>query len=75
MTSTDCLTSIDYNLGKIIYVITDASLTKTGAVLDVGKFWEKAWLVAFNSSKYISAEYKYSVHEQEMFMIIQALKK
>ena len=75
MTSTDCLTSIDYNSGENIYVITDASLTETRAVLDVGKFWEKAWLVAFNSSKYILAECKYSVHEQGMLMIIQALKK
>jgi len=42
MTNTDCLISIDYNSGKNIYVTTDASLTETRAVLDIGKFWEKS---------------------------------
>jgi len=75
ITGMDCLTSIGYNSGKNIYITTDTSLKKPGAVLNVRKSLEKAWPVAFNSSKYISAEYNYPVHEQEMLMIIWVLKK
>jgi len=37
MTSMDCLTSINYNLGGNIYVTTNASLTETRIVLSVRK--------------------------------------
>ena len=49
---------------------TNASLTRTGAVLSVGKFWGKAQLIAFDSSKYILAKHNYPVHKQEMLTII-----
>jgi len=70
ITNIDCLTSIDYNLGENIYVTTDASLIETRTVLVVKKSWEKAWIVAFDSSKYILAEHDYSVYEQAILMII-----
>ena len=74
--SCDCLTMIDHSdpTGKI-FITTDASDFHSGAVLTVGKTWETARPVAFDSMMFKEAELNYPVHEKEMLAIIQALRK
>jgi hypothetical protein len=74
--SRDCLTVIDYeDLSKTIYVTTDASDRRTGAVLSFGETWETARPVAFDSYQLNAAERNYPVHEKELLAIVKALKK
>jgi len=49
---------------------TNVSLIGTGAILSIGKTWEKAYLVVFDSSKYKTAKCNYLVHKQEILAII-----
>jgi hypothetical protein len=74
--SADCLTIIDYE-DKVsnIYVTTDASDRRTGAVLSFGKTWETACPVTYNSYQLNDAEKNYPIHEKELLAIIKALKK
>jgi RNase H-like domain found in reverse transcriptase len=74
--STDCLTVIDYE-GKAsnIYVTTDASDRRTGAVLSFGATWETACPVAYDSYQLNDTEKNYPVHEKELLAIVKALKK
>ena len=74
--SQDCLTMIDYhNLGKNkIFVTCDAPQRCTGVVLLFGPTWETTRPVAFESRQFHSTELHYPVHEQEMLLIIWALK-
>ncbi|KAJ3491011.1 hypothetical protein NLJ89_g11382 [Agrocybe chaxingu] len=58
-----------------IFVTTDASETRSGAVLSFGKSWETARPVAFDSMTFKGAELNYPVHEKELLAIIRALKK
>ena len=71
----ECLTSIDHDSGKNIYVTTNVSDRGTGAVLSVSQTWELARLMAFDSAQYNNAEKNYPVHERELLAIIRALKK
>jgi len=73
----DCLTTIDHeNSGdNNIYVTCDVSKRQTDAVLSFGPSWESAQPVAFESRQMNSAEHNYPVHEQEMLVIMRALKK
>ena len=73
--SSECLTTIDYNSGDTIYVTTDASDRRTGAVLSTGKTWESARPVAFESQQLNDAEKNYPTHEKELLAIVRALKK
>ena len=75
--SWDCLTTIDHkNPGENkIFVTCDASKCRTGAVLVFGPTWESVRPVAFKSRQLNGVEQNYSVHEQGMFVIVQALKK
>jgi hypothetical protein len=77
VTSRDCLTTIDLALmpANKIFVTTDASDTRSGAVLSFGKTWETARPVAFDSMTFKGAELNYPVHEKEMLAIMRALKK
>lgn len=77
VTSTECLTVIDYDdtTGKRIFVTTDASNRRTGAVLSFGDSWETARPVAYDSYQLNSAERSYPTHEKELLAIIKALKK
>ena len=74
--SRNCLTTIDYNKMPEykIFVATDASDTKLGAVLSFGVNWETTQPVAFNSMTFKGAELNYPLHEKEMLAIIMALK-
>lgn len=47
----DCLTTIDVEPSDTIFVTTDASDRRTGAVLSVGPTWETARPVAFESKQ------------------------
>lgn len=58
-----------------VFVTTDASEFRTGAVLSWGPTWETARPVAFESSPLKDAELRYPVHEKELLVIIRALKK
>jgi len=75
VTGTGCLTMIDYDSEENIYMTMDASLIGTDAVLSAGYTWENSRLVAFDSTKYFKAEQHYPMHEQEMLIIVHALKK
>ena len=76
MTGTECLTVIDYeDTSKKIFVTTDASDRRTGAVLSFGETWETAHPVAYDSYQLNEAEKNYPVHEKELLAIIKALKK
>jgi hypothetical protein len=71
-----CLTVIDYeDMTKKIFVTTDASERRTGAVLSFGETWETARPVAYDSYQLNSAEKNYPVHEKELLAIVKALKK
>ena len=58
-----------------IFVTTDASDKRSGAVLSFGMDWEMARPVAFNSMTFKGVELNYPVHEKELLAIICALKK
>ena len=76
VTGTECLTVIDYeDKTKRVFVTTDASERRTGAVLSFGETWETARPVAYDSYQLNSAEKNYPVHEKELLAIIKALKK
>ncbi len=77
MVSADCLTVIDHlNPGENkIFVTTDASDCRTGAVLSWGPTWETARPVAYDSMQLKGAQLHYPVHEKELLGIIRALKK
>jgi hypothetical protein len=72
----ECLTVIDYDdVTKKIFVTTDASDRRTGAVLSFGETWETARPVAYDSYQLNDAEKNYPVHEKELLAIVKALKK
>lgn len=75
--SRECLTVIDHeNPGdNRIFVTTDASDWRTGAVLSYGPTWESAHPVVFDSMQLKGAELNYPMHEKELLGIIRALKK
>ncbi|KAJ3568702.1 hypothetical protein NP233_g5537 [Leucocoprinus birnbaumii] len=75
--SADCLTVIDHTLMPEyrVFVTTDASDTRMGAMLSFGKTWEAARPVAFDSKPFKGAELNYPVHEKELFAIVRALTK
>lgn len=74
--SRECLTVIDYeDTTKQIFVTTDASDRRTGAVLSFGETWETARPVAYESYQLNSAERNYPTHEKELLAIVKALKK
>ncbi|GLB45211.1 putative retrotransposable element tf2 155 kda protein type 1-like [Lyophyllum shimeji] len=74
--SRECLTTIDHDdPTKSIFVTTDASDRRSGAVLSWGDSWESARPVAFDSSTFKGAELNYPVHEKELLVIIRALRK
>ena len=76
MTSTECLTTFDYDdPEKKIFLTTDTSNRHIGAVLSFGKTWESACPVAYDSYQLNAAEKNYSTHELELLAIIKALKK
>ena len=58
-----------------IFVTTDASDTKSGAMLSFSKTWESAQPLAFDLMTFKGAELNYLVHEKEMLVIIRALKR
>lgn len=77
VTSAECLTTIDHqNPGdNKIFVTTDASDLRSGAILSFGPTWETARPVAFDSKAFRNAELHYPVHDKEMFAVIRALRK
>jgi hypothetical protein len=77
VTSRECLTTIDFTKmpDHKIYLTTDASDLRSGAVLAFGTSWETARPVAFDSMTFKGAELNYPVHEKELLAIIRALKK
>ncbi|KAJ2936688.1 hypothetical protein H1R20_g395, partial [Candolleomyces eurysporus] len=75
--SPECLTVIDHANPRDnkIFVTTDASDYRIGAVLSYGPSWETARPVAFDSVPLWGAELNYPVHEKELLAIVTALKK
>ena len=68
----ECLTVIDHvNPGENkIFVTTDASDLRTGAILSWGPTWESARPVAFNSMQLNEAQKRYPVYEKELLAIV-----
>lgn len=58
-----------------ILLITDASLTGASGVLAQGEDMKSASIAAFWSGKFNSAQQNYPVHEQELFAIVESLKR
>jgi hypothetical protein len=76
VTGAECLTVIDYDdPDRHIFVTTDASDRRTGAILSFGETWETACPVAYDSYQLNNAEKNYPVHEKELLAIVKALKK
>ena len=77
VTSPVCLTTINHNkLGENkIFLTTDASDFRTGAVLSWGPDWKSAQPVTFNSALLCDAELNYPVHKKELLAIIRVLQK
>jgi hypothetical protein len=74
--SHDCLTTIDHaDLSMRIFVTTNASKVRSGAVLSFRRDWQMARLVAFDSMTFKGAELNYPVHKKEMLAIIRVLQK
>jgi len=77
VTNHECLTTI--NLSKLpeykIFITMDASDKCSGTVLSFGTSWESARPVTFDSMTFSGTELNYPVHEKELLVIIQALKK
>jgi len=73
----ECLTTIELTkLPKYkIFVTTDTSDKRSGAVLSFGKTWVSARPIAFDSMTFKGAELNYPVHEKELLAIIRVLKK
>ena len=76
MLGTDCLTIIDYkdNVSNI-YITTDASDRRMGAVLSFEETWEMAHPIVYDSYQLNDAEKNYPTHEKELLAIVKALKK
>ena len=76
VTSCECLTTIDFTKmpDYKIFVTTDASDRRSGAVLSFGHTWESARPVAFDSMTFKGAELNYPVHEKELLAVILPLK-
>ncbi|KAJ2923098.1 hypothetical protein H1R20_g13996, partial [Candolleomyces eurysporus] len=77
MVSAECLTTIDHECpgDNKIYVTTDASNTRSGAILSFGPTWESARPVAFDSAPFKGAQLHYPIHEKEMLAVMRALVK
>ena len=77
VTSPVCLTTINHDEpgDNKIFLTTDASDFRTGAVLSWGPDWKSARPVAFDSAPLRDAELNYPVHEKELLAIIRALQK
>ncbi|KAJ2934139.1 hypothetical protein H1R20_g2963, partial [Candolleomyces eurysporus] len=75
--SPECLTVIDHAKpgNNKIFVTTDASDYRIGAVLSYGPSWETARPVAFDSVPLWGAKLNYPVHEKELLAIVTVLKK
>jgi len=75
--SCDCLTTIDLSLlpEYKIFVTTDASDKRSGAILSFGKSWSSVRPVAFDSMTLKGTELNYPVHEKELLAIIRVSKK
>ncbi len=58
-----------------IFVTSDTSDRRTGAVLSWGPTWETAWPVAYDSVQLKGAQLNYPVHEKELLVIVRACKK
>lgn len=74
--SRECLATIDHrDMGdNKIFVTTDASDWRTGAVLLYGPSLETARPVAYDSMQLKAAELNYPTHEKELLAIVRALK-
>ena len=77
VTSLVCLTTINHDEPgeNKIFLTTDPSDFRTGAVLSWGPDWKSAHPVAFDSTPLCDAELNYPVHEKELLAIICALQK
>lgn len=75
--SADCLTTIDHdNMGENkIFIHTDASDWRTGAMLSYGPSRDNARPVAFDSQQLNPAEKNYTVRDKELLAIVRALRR
>jgi hypothetical protein len=72
-----CLATIDASLmpGHKMFITTDTSDTRSGAVLSFSPTYDTAWPVAYDSRAFKGTELNYPVHEKELLAIIRALAK
>jgi len=68
--------ALDYSEGaEPIYVTTDGCLTGGGGYVSQGKDPKTAYVVAFWSGKWNSAQQNYPVHELELLALVETLKR
>lgn len=77
VTDRSTLVSIDHNNPgeNKIFLTTDASDWRSGAVLSWGTTLSSARPVAFDSQPFTGPELNYPVHEKELLAIVRALRK
>ena len=67
--------SVDHDSEEQIYITTNMSDSRTGAVLSVGSLWKTTKPIVFESKQYNSVEHNYPVHKQELLAIVCTLWK
>jgi hypothetical protein len=63
------------NRSQPVNLTTDASLTGTSGILSQGTDLKTMVVIAFWSGKFNSAQQNYPVHEQELLVIVESLKR
>ena len=69
------LKPIDTNNPEPIWVITDGSKARVGAIYGQGKEWQNCHPAGFLSKKFSDAGYHYKTHEHKTIAMLEALMK
>lgn len=72
---TPILHPVDTRINEPIWVVSDASTFRVGAVYGQGKDWRTCRPAGFMSKKFTSAQQSYCTFEHEALAVIEALMK
>ena len=75
MSRTPILKPVDFSRNEPVWVITDGSKTRVGAVYGKGKDWEHCHPAGFLSKKFTNTQHNYRMHEHKTTAVLQALMK
>ena len=68
------LRPLDCSTSDPIFLIWDASVLGTGAMIGQGKSWDTCHPAVFHSRKFTPAQTNYPTHEQELLAVTDALR-